>query len=638
MAIHKRLFSITVLAALVLLGSGCETTNSRRDAAAPPSGAQAPVLTAATAASPNTTPSTKPAPRTPEPSAKRVDPVESLLARIRKEYQDGQAEYAAGHLDAARAHFDRAFDLLLTGPINARSDRRLEEEFERIVDGVNRLELEALKQGDGFTEQGPEPAPIDEASAVTFPVDPNLRARAEAGLRTTTSDIPLVMNDVVASYLEYFSNTNKGRNTMQHSWERAARYRDTILRILREEGVPQDLIYLAQAESGFHPLAVSRAGARGMWQFMAARASEYGLQRNWWIDERQDPEKATRAAARHLRDLYEQFGDWHLAIAAYNSGPLNVQKGVERTGYADFWELYKRDVLPSETKNYVPIILAVMIIAKNPGAYGFQPMEAQPVAVERVTVDYPLDLRLAAEAIDVPVSILQDLNPGLLRMTTPREGTFDLRLPWGTKETFERAVAAIPRDMRVWWRYHRVASGETLSTIARKYRTTTDSIAKVNNLTGDALYADAKLIIPVTPGKRLPGDMEGMVFSKQPVRYKVRQGDTLMSIADDFGVPLEKLRQWNRLRGNHVRRGQLLRIYRPVMVEYREAAASTPKSKTNKQLSGKAGEQVHTVRSGETLYSIASAYGTTVAELQRANGLTSSRLYPGDTLIVRSGP
>ena len=353
MGIHKRLFSIAILTGLALLNFGCETTDSGRAAVAPPTSAQAPTLTAAS------TPATQPAPRAQEPAALREDPVESLLAKVRQEYQDGQSEYAAGHLEAARAHFDRAFDLLLSGPVNARSDHRLEEEFERIVEGVNRLELEALKQGDGFTEQRSEPAPIDEANSVTFPVDPNLRARAEAGLRTTTSDIPLVMNDVVASYLEYFSNTNKGRNTMQHSWERAARYRDTILRILKEEGVPQDLIYLAQAESGFHPLAVSRAGARGMWQFMAARATEYGLQRNWWIDERQDPEKATRAAARHLHDLYEQFGDWHLAVAAYNSGPLNVQKGVQRTGYADFWELYKRNQLPRETRNYVPIIVEI---------------------------------------------------------------------------------------------------------------------------------------------------------------------------------------------------------------------------------------------------------------------------------------
>ena len=143
-----------------------------------------------------------------------------------------------------------------------------------------------------------------------------------------------------------------------------------IVATLKEEGVPQDLIYLAQAESGFHPLAVSRVGARGIWQFMASRGRGYGLYHNMWVDDRQDPEKSTRAAARHLKDLYNQFGDWYLAMAAYNSGPGTVQAAVKRTGYADFWELYRRNVLPKETRNYVPIILAVTIMAKNPSQYG----------------------------------------------------------------------------------------------------------------------------------------------------------------------------------------------------------------------------------------------------------------------------
>src|SRR5258708_23006327 len=171
-----------------------------------------------------------------------------------------------------------------------------------------------------------------------------------------------------------------------------------ITRILKEEGVPQDLIYLAQAESGFHPLALSRARARGMWQFMASRAAGYELGHDWWRDDRQDPEKSTRAAARHLKDLYKQFGDWYLAIAAYNSGPGNVQQAVKRTGYADFWELYKRDVLPKETKNYVPIILAMTIIAKNPAQHGIQNLRPYPPRTyEVVTVDYPVDLGLVTE-------------------------------------------------------------------------------------------------------------------------------------------------------------------------------------------------------------------------------------------------
>ncbi|MGH9579753.1 MAG: lytic transglycosylase domain-containing protein, partial [Terriglobales bacterium] len=380
---------------MVLLTSACETA-SRRGATAPPLRATAPTLEAESA------PASAPQPRLQEPSpAPRVDPVEALLARVQREYESGRANQAAGHLEAARKNFDRAFDLLLGWPAGVRSDPRLLQEFERLVESVHALEVAALKEGDGFSEQQAEPAPIDEANAVTFPMDPNLRARAEAGLRSVPSDIPLVINDVVAGYINYFTTTARGRGTLERAWARAGRYQQMISRILSEEGVPQDLIYLAQAESGFHPLALSRAGARGMWQFMASRAREYDLHRNWWLDERQDPEKSTRAAARHLRDLFHQFGDWHLALAAYNSGPGNVQKGVERTGYADFWELYRRSALPLETKNYVPIILAVAIIAKDPEQYGLAPMQPEPpMEVDRVVVNYPLDLRLAAEAVD----------------------------------------------------------------------------------------------------------------------------------------------------------------------------------------------------------------------------------------------
>ena len=270
-----------------------------------------------------------------------------------------------------RKNFDQAFNTLLTSNLDVRNDERLEREFEKIVEAVHELELVALKQGDGFTEQRSEPAPIDEANDITFPVDPNIRAKAEAEIKTTKSDLPLVLNDQVAMFINYFSSP-RGRATLEHAWARSGRYHEMIARVLKEEGVPQDLIYLAQAESGFQPLALSRAGARGMWQFMAGSGELYGLERSWWVDDRQDPEKATRAAAHHLKDLYNQFGDWYLAMAAYNSGASTVQHAVERTGYADFWELYRRGVLPQETRNYVPIILAVTIMAKNPEQYGLE--------------------------------------------------------------------------------------------------------------------------------------------------------------------------------------------------------------------------------------------------------------------------
>jgi peptidoglycan lytic transglycosylase D len=623
-----RYWSLPIAGALTLSLLSCKTEETKPTAAAPPRQATAPELTAA---------SPPPPPKVQEPVKPRIDPVEALTAKVEKEYQAGLANYNAGHLDAAKDNFDRAFNLLLQSGHDVRGDERLQQEFDKLVEGVNNLEIVALKAGDGFTEQKAEPAPIDVANEVTFPVDPNVRARAEAEMKDTHSDLPLVINDEVARYISYFSNG--GRGALEHALIRAGRYREMILRTLREEGVPQDLIYLAQAESGFHPLALSRAGARGMWQFMAGRASGYGLQRNWWLDDRQDPEKSTRAAARHLKDLYNQFGDWYLAMAAYNSGPGTVQSAVQRTGYADFWQLYRRGVLPKETRNYVPIIVAVTIMAKNPAQYGLDRLAPEPsLKADRVVINYPVDLRLVAECVDTSVATLQELNPSLLRLTTPKDGSFSLALPAGTAGKFQQTIAAIPKDMRVWWRYHKVNRGESLVEIARQYRTTSTAIAQVNNLRDNNLEADSKLIIPVTPGRRVSSGGE-VAYSKRPTSYKVRKGDTVLSIADDFSVPAEKIRKWNHLRGNQVRAGRILRIYRPLAepaTAPKMAASRTPKLKKVSDLHLSSGARMlhHTVKSGETLTSIASRYNTTVAALRRDNKISS--LKAGDVLVIRT--
>lgn len=546
-----KIFWVPVLGAALLL-TACETSEQKRVVAGPPIPAQAPTLP---------TPASPPVPpKAAKKDTAALDPIEATVAAAEREYQAGRANYSAGHLEAAKDNFDRAFDLLLMGPAQVKSDDRLQQEFDKIVEEIHQLELLALKAGDGFTEQRSEPAPIDEANEVTFPVDPNIKAKAEQELKTTQSDLPLTLNDAVAAYINYFSS--KGRGFLEHGYVRSGRYREMILRTLREEGVPQDLIYLAQAESGFHSLALSQAGARGMWQFMAGRGSQYGLDRNWWVDERQDPAKATRAAAHHLKDLYNQFGDWYLVMAAYNSGPGTVQRAVERTGYADYWELYHRGVLPAETRNYVPIILAITIMLKNPAQYGLDRLiQDQPLRADTVTIHYPVDLRLVAECVDASVATLQDLNPSLLRLTTPKDQAFDLRLPVGTKDKFQDAIAAIPPDMRVLWQYHRVSRGDTLEAIARKYHTTASAIEKVNNLSDGDLRLESKLIIPVTPNRH---EANAPAFSKHPTRYKIRKGDTVLSVADELGVPIENLRRWNHLTGNTLTAGRVLLIYRPV--------------------------------------------------------------------------
>lgn len=662
MRVSRYFLSLPLLGAVIIFTS-CESADKKKTSAAPPPQAVSPTIQAQKA------PSAPAKPKIHEHLAPKKDAVDTLIEQVETEYQRGQANFQAGHMEAAKDSFDRAFNLLLQGPTEVHADERLEREFDKLIEAVNGLEMIALKQGDGFTEQRAEAAPIDEANEVTFPVDPAVKAKAEAELRQTRSDLPLMINDQVASFISYFST--RGRGTIERALIRSGRYREMIERIFKEEGVPQDLIYLAQAESGFHPLALSRVGARGMWQFMASRASGYGLSRNWWVDERQDPEKATRAAARHLKDLYNQFGDWYLAMAAYNSGPGNVQRAVQRTGYADFWELYRRNVLPQETRNYVPIILAMTIMAKNPEQYGLEHVVPDPpIRTDTVKITYPVDLRLVAECVDASVAKLQELNPALLRMTTPKDQAFELRLPAGTKDRFEQQIASIPMDKRVSWRFHKVQSGESLNEIARKYRTTTTAIAEANNLSdGAELRKDAKLIIPVQPGRARTESSggESVAFAKRPVKYKVRKGDTVLSVADDYGVPVERLRKWNRLKGTSLRVGRVLTIYKPVAVNTSNdndddsatvserksssrksalAKASAPversagKSKKDSKIAKekateKASRRTHKVRKGETLTSIAAEYNTTVDALRRDNGKLARNLRAGQVLVIK---
>src|SRR5215831_6498614 len=557
-----RRFVILVLGGGLMLLAGCESKDTKQSAR-PPQQALAPSIEATSSGTGPSSLALKqqaaPAPtQTPQPE--KPDPVPGIIAEAEKAYAAGQEDYKAGHLDAAKQDFNHAVDILMQGPVEIKADDRLQQEFDKITEEINKLEMVAFKEGDGFAEQQPEPAPIDEANTANIPVDPNVKAKAEADLQHIQSDLPLMMNDYVAGFISYFST--RARSVFEASVVRSGRYREMIQSIFKEEGIPQDLIYLAQAESGFKPLALSRARARGMWQFMASRGVGYGLRRSWWVDDRQDPEKATRAAARHLKDLYNQFGDWYLAMAAYNSGPGNVQQAVHRTGYVDFWELYKRDVLPKETKNYVPIILAMTIMSKNPSQYGLDSLQLEPPEkYDVVLVNYPVDLRLVAECVDAPVEELVDLNPSLLRRVTPKDQAFDLHVPEGTKEKYQTAIAAIPSDKRVAWRYYKVQPGDTLAGVAKKYRTTERAISQVNGLQDNALTADSRVVIPVSIAE---SDAARIRYSKYPSRYKVHTGDTVLSVSEDFGVPPEKLRRWNRLKGNNLRHGRLLTIYKPL--------------------------------------------------------------------------
>ena len=354
---------------------------------------------------------------------------------------------------------------MLASGLDLKGDPALSDEFERLLNQVNALEMDALKQGNGLSPVI-EAAPIDEAaSEATFAANPELTAKLRKEL-TISSDLPLVINDQVAGYIGYFANSPSFHAHMLRSMERAGKYREMMKKVLAEEGVPQDLIYLAVAESGFQPQALNaKSGAGGIWQFMPTGA--YGLARNGWVDERFDPEKSTRAYAKYMKSVYNQFGDWYLAMAGYDWGPGNVQRAVMRTGYADFWELYRRNALPTETKNYVPQILAAVIMAKNPEKYGLDKMVPDPPVVsDTITTNYAIDLRLVADLTDAAVQEIVALNPSLLRLSTPRDMDFDLHIPVGTKDVYLDRLKAIPEEKRTSWRFHTVRPGESLDGIA----------------------------------------------------------------------------------------------------------------------------------------------------------------------------
>ena len=645
MQMRIKLFHIPVagLLAVVSVGLGC--AGQKKPPAMLPAFQSTPPIHAVAQAGAPPKPVVSPAPvvamtpaQTPALEVKSVDPkpdaAAELVAKADKERQAGDDDYSAGNKDAAKQHYDLATALLTTAPTQVRSDPRVQQELDRVLEGLNQLAATALQPADSADQQKSEPAPIDEANEVTdIPVDPSLKAKAVAELKATHSDLPLMMTDEVARYINYFSN--HGRGTLEHGLTRSGRYRAMIEGILKEQGVPQDLIYLAQAESGFHPYAVSRVGARGIWQFMGSRARGYDLHRDRWMDERQDPEKSTRAAAHHLRDLYNEFGDWYLAMAAYNSGPGTVQSAVKRTGYADFWELYRRNVLPKETRNYVPIILAVTIMAKNPSQYGLDTIVPdRRMEYDTVTVNYQVDLRLAAQCVGVTPAELQDLNPSLLRMTTPT-GRFDLHLPVGSAERYQTEIAAIPPDKRLWWRYHEVGPGETLMSIARTNHTTVHAIADANQLDATAdVETGTSLILPLAPGKHSGADVE--TYSHRLTVYHVRKTDTVETVADNLGIPPATLRRWNRLKGGSLAGRRILYVHLPISPGAAATeSAATSKSKRRSHLAGaKSSTTVHhKVKQGETLYSIATRYNTSVTAIKHTNANVAT-LRPGMVLTI----
>ncbi len=474
-----------------------------------------------------------PAPRSPvaapAPATTPVDPTVQVIATAEAAFERGRAQVEQGHLRDARVAFDRAVDTLMLVPGGARSEPRLSAALDSLIDRISALELSALARGDGFTEIASEPATIDtllslpSAEADGAPA-PDVATAVRDDLATTAHDIPIPLNDRVLRFVELFQG--RLRSFLSEGLARGAQYMPMIQAVFRDEGLPLDLAFVPLVESAFKPTALSRASARGVWQFMRATGTENGLKHDWYIDERADPEKATRAAAKYLKALYRMFDDWHLALASYNGGPGRVQRAMKRSGLDDFWELTASSKhLPRETRDYVPMILAAAIIARNPAKYGFEVPLVSPVPTDGRHRDQPVDLRRVAEWAGVPAEDIRTLNPELRRWTTPvRRRDYQLNVPMGTAAlVLEAHHGSAPEDAASL-QWYTVRKGESIPTIARRLNVSRTDLAEANDLGLTArLTPGQRLLVPRAPSAALLGRADHSGGSQRQRRRRTRQ-------------------------------------------------------------------------------------------------------------------
>jgi membrane-bound lytic murein transglycosylase D len=396
-------------------------------------------------------------------------------------------------------------------------------------------------------------------------------------------------------------------------------------------------------ESGLVAHATSKAKAVGLWQFMVATGAMYGLEVNYWIDERRDPEKATRAAARHLRDLYNIWGDWHLSIANYNVSPRRMKWAISKSnGVKNYWVIYP--YLPKETRGYVPSFIATTIIATNAEQFGFKKnYGGTPYQYEIVEIEGSIRLDVLARCAGISVDSLRFWNPELIRWATPPgKSPYPLKLPVGLKAQFEQRLSEISDAERKLVAVHIVKSGETLGRIAAKYGTTVKELYAVNPSLPPKLQNGQEIIIPVPPASatRITANMpsgasrtdiaqqQNKRFSKPNsahIVYTIKPGDTIASIANAHKVSAEDLRLWNNT-DNKIKAGQKLIIYAS------QKKAATPSKQASMQ--SRSGYSQYTVRSNDTLFEIARRFGLNVEELKRVNNLKNNIIQPGQVLYV----
>ena len=553
---------------------------------------------------------------------------EEAIRQARAELLRGEELAQISRWEEARSAFDRALDLLLGIPGGVSSSEDVKFLYDDILATTHEVERAYLAQTSDVNELS-ERVTVDKLEDdVAEMVEGASKTRdTDLDIAEVSYDLPIVLNTRVRSIIEMFQD--RRRDWFQNALDRSGRYVPFFKKVFRETGVPEDLIYLAMVESAFKPRAVSRAGARGIWQFIRGTGRQYGLKQDFWVDDRFDPEKATIAAARHLSDLYEDFDDWYLAMAAYNAGPRRVERAIRRAGSRDFWTLSRKRYLPRETRSYVPLILATVVIAKNPEAYGFKFSTTVPQEHDVVRLDYPVDLETAAKAAGASVDDLKMLNPELRRWVTPMDrDEYPLRVPKGSSSVFREAIAAIPENERVRFGTHVVRRGDTLSQIARRYGASLQALLAANRLTTrNVIHPGQVLTVPVPPGSG--GRMVRKAYATEGEDiYVVQRGDTLGEISQFFGMSIGMLREMNDMsaRATRIYPGQRLLVY--------ESPRARRVPRNNLDPSSK---NVYVVQPGDTLIQIADVHRIELTRLQRLNGMSrrESVIYPGQRLLVR---
>jgi len=481
-------------------------------------------------------------------------------------------------------------------------------------------------------------------------------------------DIPIVFNDAVKYYIKWFSEDKK--RVFANWLKRSRLYVPIITEILREQNMPEDLVYLAMIESGFNPKAYSHAKASGPWQFIYATGGRYGLEVDYWVDERRDPEKSTVAAAKYLKDLFDQFGCWYLAAAGYNAGEGRIGRLVQRHNTNDFWELYKYNTLPRETRNYIPQLIAAAIIAKDPAKFGFGSITYDPpVRFTHVRVPAATPMAVIARASSIDMDTVNMCNPEILRgITPPGKNDYAVKLPPEVdakvfSERLEAALEGFPTIRSITT--YKVQKKDSMAGILKKHNVSERDLVLVNSSDNNLRIKPGMVIaIPkfsgestshtvlakqvtqnppsVTRSKALRKDNDDrpakIALAKVSVRetnpsrrpakvfHVVKRGETLSEISDRYGIDEASLRSANRLKGNRVYPNMKIRL-----VSHVETKKAVVPSKSKKV-------RYHTVRKGETLTSISEKYGIDVDDLKAANQIKGNRINRNTKLkIVKEG-